>query len=180
MSRRAALAVLAVAAGGAAAGCTPAQERHRVHRRRVEMKVDPDVAVAADALAGQKAVLELIAATRQRHKGLARVLMPALTTQQAHVAVLARAVPDDVSPSPSTSPSPSPSGPDRRTSVPGDQGRALEKVVRAEQDLRTSTKRLAFNAESGAFARILGSMAAAAAQHAAVLETARVAGRAGS
>lgn len=180
MSRRAALAVLAAAAGAAVAGCTPAQEQHRVRRRRVEPKVDPDVAVAADALAGQKAVLELIVATQQRHKGLAQVLAPALTTQQAHVAVLARAVPDDVSPSPSTSSSPSPNGPDRRTSVPADQARALEKVVRAEQDLRTSTKRLAFNAESGAFARILGSMAAAAAQQAAALETSRAAGQAGS
>lgn len=180
MSRRAALAVLAAAAAGAVAGCTPAREQHRVRRRHVEAKVDPDVAVAADALAGQKAVLELIAATQERHKGLAQVLTQPLTTQQAHVAVLARAVPDDVSPSPSTSPSPSPSGPDRRTRVPGDPARALQKVVRAEQDLRTSTKRLAFNAESGAFARILGSMAAAAAQQAAVLETARAAGQGGS
>ena len=177
MSRRAALGVLAAAVGGAVAGCTPGQQQHRARRRqRVEPKVDPDVSVAADALAEQKAVLELIEATQQRHKGLAKVLAPALATHKAHVAVLADAVPDDVNGNPSPSPSPSASR-SRRIAVPGDQARALDKVVRAEQDLRTSTKRLAFNAESGAFARILGSMAAAAAQQAAVLPSSPVDGK---
>jgi len=46
-------------------------------------------------------------------------------------------------------------------------------VARAERELGTTLKRHAFKAESGAFARVLGSMAAAAAQNAAVLDTAR-------
>lgn len=175
LSRRAALAVLAAAVGGAVAGCTPERQQPRARRQEpVEPQVDPDVAVAAEALADQRAMVELIEATQRRHRGLGELLAPALATHQAHVAMLKDAVPDDVPVSPSGSPSasasPSASGsPQPGPHVPGDQARALARVVRAEQELRTSTKRLAFKAESGAFARVLGSMTAAAAQQAVLL-----------
>ena len=175
LSRRAALAVLAAAVGGAVAGCTPERQHPRAGRQEpVEPQVDPDVAVAAEALADQRAMVELIEATHRRHRGLGERLTPALATHQAHVAMLKDAVPDDVPVSPSGSPpasaSPSASGsPQPGPHVPGDQARALARVVRAEQELRTSTKRLAFKAESGAFARVLGSMSAAAAQQAVLL-----------
>jgi hypothetical protein len=64
--------------------------------------------------------------------------------------------------------------------VPGDRARALRQVVTAERDLALATKRHAFRAQSGAFARLLGSMAAAAAQQEAVLATAPVPGGGGS
>ena len=175
LSRRAALAVLAAAVGGVVAGCTPERQQPRARRQEpVERQVDPDVAVAAEALADQRAMVELIEATQRRHRGLRELLAPALATHQAHVAMLKDAVPDDVPVSPSGSPSastsPSASGsPQPGPHVPGDQARALARVVRAEQELRTSTKRLAFKAESGAFARVLGSMTAAAAQQAVLL-----------
>lgn len=175
LSRRAALAVLAAAVGGVVAGCTPERQQPRARRQEpVEPQVDPDVAVAAEALADQRAMVELIEATQRRHRGLGELLAPALATHQAHVAMLKDAVQDDVPVSPSGSPSasasPSASGsPQPGPRVPGDQARALARVVRAEQELRTSTKRLAFKAESGAFARVLGSMTAAAAQQAVLL-----------
>lgn len=175
LSRRAALAVLAAAVGGVVAGCTPERQQPRARRQEpVEPQVDPDVAVAAEALADQRAMVELIEATQRRHRGLRELLAPALATHQAHVAMLKDAVQDDVPVSPSGSPSasasPSASGsPQPGPRVPGDQARALARVVRAEQELRTSTKRLAFKAESGAFARVLGSMTAAAAQQAVLL-----------
>ena len=175
LSRRAALAVLAAAVGGVVAGCTPERQQPRARRQEpVEPQVDPDVAVAAEALADQRAMVELIEATQRRHRGLGDLLAPALATHQAHVAMLKDAAPDDVPVSPSGSPSaptsPSASGsPQPGPHVPGDQSRALARVVRAEQELRTSTKRLAFKSESGAFARVLGSMTAAAAQQAVLL-----------
>lgn len=182
LSRRAALAVLAAAVGGAVAGCTPERQQPRARRQEpVEPQVDPDVAVAAEALADQRAMVELIEATQRRHRGLGELLAPALATHQAHMRMLKDAVPDDVPVSPSGSPSasasPSASGsPQPGPHVPGphvprDQARALGRVVRAEQELRTSTKRLAFKAESGAFARVLGSMTAAAAQQAVLLSS---------
>lgn len=57
----------------------------------------------------------------------------------------------------------------RDPAVPRSPRRALEQVVTAERDLATRTKQLAFKAQSGAFARVLGSVAASAAQHAALL-----------
>lgn len=182
LTRRAALG--AVVAGGLVA-CTP--PRRGVRRREglpepVEPEIDPDVAVATEALAAQTAVIELVRATEERHGSLRERLGPVLEAHEAHAALLSDAVPSGASaapsPSPSASDSASPAAPgDRRTRVPGDPARALRQVVAAEQTLATTTKRHAFRAQSGAFARVLGSMAAAAAQHAVVLEAAS-AGRA--
>jgi hypothetical protein len=171
-----------VVAGGLVA-CTP--PRRGVRRREgqpepVEPEIDPDVAVATEALAAQTAMIELVRATEERHGSLRGRLGPVLAAHEAHAALLSDAVPSEASatpsPSPSASGSTSPTSPaspdDRRTRVPGDPARALQQVVAAEQTLATTTKRHAFRAQSGAFARVLGSMAAAAAQHAVVLEAA--------
>lgn len=165
LSRRAALGLLAGAVGAAAAGCTVEQAGSGARRRRrVEPKVDPDVAAAAESLEEQEAVLALVEATRQRHRTLAGVLAPVAATHEAHVAVLRKAVPGGT-----RSPSPPAGSGGRGPSVPRTPAQALQQVVRAEQDLRTSTKQHAAAARSGPFARVLGSMAAAAAQQAAVL-----------
>jgi len=150
------------------------------------------VAVAAEALTNQQQMLDLLAVTGERHGRLAGLLAPVVAAHEAHAALLADAVPEDdssagsttspspspdgqSSPGPSTSPSPSPdSSEDRRTAVPDDPAGALARVVAAERELTTATKRHAFRAQSGAFARILGSMAAGAAQHANVLASAQV------
>lgn len=189
LTRRAAL--VSVAAVGLV-GCTP--ERGLDRRRReedpapVEPRVDPDVAVAAEVLAAENAVLALVRATVERHPALADRLDTVAATHEAHVALLDDAVPEEAtaapsptasapvpaaspspaaSGSPAASVSPSPAAPE--TAVPRNRGRALRQVAAAEQDLATRTKQQAFKAQSGAFARVLGSMAASAAQHAALL-----------
>lgn len=172
-SRRAAMATVALAP---LAACT-ADDRPLTRRRRERPEVDPDVAVAAAALAGHRRVLDQVRATQRRHRDLDRLLEPVALAHEAHVEVLAEAVPPEATSAPrGTPPSPLPSEP---AAVPRDARRALTRLVQAEQALSTATKRHAFGVQSGAFARVLGSMAAAAAQHAVVLETlpARTAGR---
>jgi hypothetical protein len=58
--------------------------------------------------------------------------------------------------------------------VPSDPARALRAIARREDELALVDKRSAFAAESGAFARVLASMAASAAQQAVVLRAAVV------
>jgi hypothetical protein len=171
LSRRAVLGTVAAVAGAALAGCTPERQRRRGEDppEPVEPRVDPDVLVAAEALGNQQQMLDLLDATQQRHPRLTRQLAPVVAAHEAHAALLAEAVPADVSASPSTSPAPSPDG---SATVPRKRRQALARVVAAERELATATKRHAFRAQSGAFARLLGSMAAAAAQHEVVLSTA--------
>lgn len=183
--------LLAACVAGAAtlAGCTSdAPDRPRTGPSasgggtsgRAVAQVDPDVAVAVEALTAQRAAVDLLTATVQRHPRLAPALTATREVHEAHVALLEDAVPAELRPSPTASNSPSPTAtaspggaspgaPDRRTRVPRRRGRALAEVVAAEQALATTTKQQAFSAQSGAFARVLGSMAAAAAQQATVL-----------
>lgn len=164
----------------------------------VEPRVDPDVAAAAEVLAAQNAVLALVRATAERHPVLAERLAPVVAAHEAHTALLDDAVPEEATAAPSPTPSPATSpgaaasdgadgasdgeadagsdagsgAPDEEvtgSAVPRNPRRALRRLVLAEQDLATRTKQQAFKAQSGAFARVLGSMAASAAQHAAVL-----------
>lgn len=194
LSRRAVLAAMAAVATGTLTGCTsePQERRRDAEPAPVEPSVDPDVKTAAEALAGQQAILELLAATRERHRRLSGLLAPAVAAHEAHVAMLSDAVPDkasassapssSLSSSPSETPSSGPSAGNgtRRTRVPRDLAQALDDVVAAEQALTTATKVHAFRAQSGAFARLLGSMAAASAQFAAALRAAPVNGKGAS
>lgn len=173
LTRRAAL--VSVAALGLV-GCTP--ERGLDRRRReeepapVKPRVDPDVAVAAEVLAAETAVLALVRATAERHPALAGRLDPVAATHEAHTALLDDAVPEraTAAPSPTASGSASPDGSgDPETTVPRNRRLALRQVAAAERDLATRIKQQAFKAQSGAFARVLGSVAASAAQHAALL-----------
>ncbi len=151
----------------------------------MEPPVDPDVAVAAEVLSAERSVLALVQATTTRHPALAGRLAPVAAAHEAHTALLADAVPEEALPAPSGSASPSDSGTsspgpdgsgDGTADVPRNRARALRQVAAAEQSLATHTKQQAFKAESGAFARVLGSMAASAAQHAAVLAQGEEAG----
>jgi hypothetical protein len=175
MTRRAALTAAAGLAASTVVACTPERQRRRGQEppEPVEPEVDPDVVVAAEALANQEQVLALLGATGERHPGLARRLTPVVTAHEAHAALLADAVPPDVTAGPTTSPTTSPSPTDDPgagpTQIPGNRARALERVITAERELAAATKQHAFRARSGGFARLLGSMAAAAAQHEAVL-----------
>jgi hypothetical protein len=182
-----------VAAGGlgalaALAGCTPHDDTARGRRAARDAvgsgagrsaQQDPDVAVAAEALDAERRLLELISATLVRHPALDSRLAAARAGHEEHVALLAKASPD---PGSATSvPAPSPSGPSSPSTaagspsaspaaeVPTSRRRALRAVGAAENELSAQQKQHAFASQSGAFARLLASMAAAAAQQAAVL-----------
>lgn len=136
------------------------------------------MALAAAALAAQADMISRLRATVDRHPGLTGVLAPVLRAHEAHAALLADAVPEEARSSPAATPGAAssagstafPAGPEeRRTLVPRAPARALRQLTGAEEELATVTRRHAFKARSGAFARVLGSMAASSAQYAAVL-----------
>lgn len=143
-------------------------------------RTDPDVALAAAVVAAEQDMLDRLDATAARHPGLARLVADARATHAAHVDLLADAAPDEPSPSasPTASTGSSPTAaPASRPRVPRDAAQALRALARHEDELSLADKRSAFAAESGAFARVLASMAAAAAQQAAVLRSTPVVGR---
>jgi len=145
---------------------------------------DPDVELATTVVAAERALLERIEATVGRHPRLERVLAPAREVHEEHVTLLEDAVPEGADSSdeetaatgppsvePGSVPADEPTEPGR---VPQDRARALRDVAAAEDALALTAKQAAFAAESGAFARVLASLAAAAAQQSAVLRTTRV------
>jgi hypothetical protein len=163
-------------AGSAAgvAACSPnasnAPSRRRARRNReTEPAVDPDVLLAATVLSDEQRVLDLVEATIARFPRLEDALSPARDAHAAHIALLEEAVPDE--PLPTAGPSATATeSPDGSWDVPSDRRRAVKRLARREYDLALIDKRSAFAAESGAFARVLASMAASAAQHAAALD----------
>lgn len=173
LTRRAALSALVVSFSPAAVACTAGSPRRRENQVPAEPEVDPDVVLAAEALLQQQTMIELLSASRERHPRLARQLGPLLTAHDAHASLLAEAVPDEGSgPSPSATP-----GGDRRTRVARNPARAVADLARAEWALVAATKRHAFRARSGSFARVLASVAASAAQNATLLESTPPPGR---
>jgi hypothetical protein len=191
ITRRSALvtALVTSLAGALAAGCSQQEvvSPSRLPRPTQSPGLDPDVALAAQALESEQAMLEAVTATASRHGRLRPVLARTLSAHEQHVRLLNRAVPAEArtSPSPSSSvtgsvPSGKPSGaspsaaspsagPGNEPKVPADPGRALLALARHEDRLSLDARRNAFAAGSGSFARLLASMAAAAAQQAAVL-----------
>jgi hypothetical protein len=147
-----------------------------------EPRTDPDVALAAQVLSAEQAVLDRVEQTLAAHPRLERLLGPVRDGHAAHVDLLAEAAPDEPDASASGSPSPgavlSEADESAETSgrVPRDAARALRAVAEAEDELSRSNRTSAFTAQSGSFARVLASMAAAAAQQSVVLRAARVPG----
>ena len=187
LSRRTTL-LGAVALGTAA--CTPYsldEDQRRAGRPSAptateEPRSDPDVPLAAAVLDAEQGLVDRIDATVAAHPRLERVLAGTREVHAAHVALLADAAPGEPSPTASPPASDDASGgasPTEEASprVPGDPARALRALARHEDELSLADKRSAFAAESGGFARVLGSMAAAAAQQAAVLRASDVPGR---
>ncbi len=171
LRRRTALGGL-VALGTVAAGCTGGtDDGPAAPATRPAREPRPDVALAATVLAAEQDVLDLVQATMRRHHRLRGLLGNTRDVHREHVRLLTEAVPSEpaspasASPSPPSPASPSASG----VHVPADRAKALAAVARAEDELGLEGKRSAFRAESGAFARILASMAAAAAQQAALV-----------
>jgi hypothetical protein len=182
LSRRAVLALAGATVASGVSACTPKGVDRRAKPQPSPSPTpqeDPDVTLAATVLAGEQEILDRLTATVRRHPGLRTRLSPAEAAHRAHVRLLTDAVPDKVTPSTTASASPT-STPTASASltptagpvVPGHPGPALAVLAREEGRLSLLDKRSSFAAESGAFARVLASMAAAAAQHAVVLTAA--------
>lgn len=146
-------------------------------------RTDPDVALAATVLGAEQGLVDRVDATVAAHPRLEVALAGTREIHAAHVALLADAAPDGPTPSPTASPSTevtgsaSPPGADPSPRVPRDPARALVALARHEDELSLADRRSAFAAESGAFARVLASMAAAAAQQSAALRSTEAPGR---
>ena len=128
-----------------------------------------EVAFAEDALNVGLADGRIISVPLNWFPRLENALSPARDAHAAHIALLEEAAPDEPLPTagPSATATESPEG---SFDVPSDPRRAVKRIARREDDLALTDKRSAFAAESGAFARVLASMAASAAQHAAALD----------
>jgi hypothetical protein len=165
VSRRTALLGIGVL-GAATAGCTP----YTVDQPAVSVPTpsgppgtDPDVALVATVLGREQDLLDRFAATARRHRGLAPLLAEAKRVHGAHVRLLREAAPAGPA---------EPAGPAGPARVDRRPARALAALARHEDELGVVAKRSAFTAQSGAFARVLASMAAAAAQQATVIRAA--------
>jgi hypothetical protein len=161
VSRRVVVRGLAVAVTPGLAGCTlegdgaaPAQDGSSD-----PVSPDPDVALAITVLSEETAALAALQATRSLHRELGRELSPMIASHRAHVSLLSRAAPEGSLPRASS----------RRFAVPDNERAARLTLVVVEQDLGSVQKRAAAAAKSGAFARLLASMTASSAQHAALL-----------
>lgn len=172
LTRRTAVGALVALGGAVVAGCTATGDSRPASARRTPAPtrrsgVNPDVTLAAAVLHDERAMLDRLVATVHAHPTLAGPLAGARAAHRAHVSLLTKAVPDD---EPSTSPSagPTPAG-RRRPKVPPKPVPALTALAQAEQRLSRAGGRSSLAARSGAFARVLASMAAAAAQQSAHL-----------
>lgn len=121
---------------------------------------DQDVRLAAQVLAGEQAMLDLVLAALRRHPRLAAPLAAATQAHREHVDLLVGAVPSDAR---------APRRADRPPPVPARPGAALSGLARAEDRLARLRAHDALAARSGPFARVLASMAAAAAQQGTLL-----------
>lgn len=125
---------------------TPAAEAVR--------ELAPDVAVAVEAVTRIEVAAAAVAATTEAHPALATRLAGLTGLHDAHLTAVRDAVPDRVDVSPATPPAP----------VPPKPAVALARLVAAERTLHGQLTALALRAESGPFARLLGSMAAGVSQ----------------
>ena len=119
---------------------------------------EPDHDRVLAGLRDEQAVLDQVVGIRRRHRGLRRALAPTAAVHQAHVALLSRAV--------DGAEEPTGSGPGR---VPADPAEAVAQLLRLERSLADQHVATAMRSRSGVLARVVASMAAAAAQQAVVL-----------
>jgi hypothetical protein len=162
-SRRALLAAGAGAVLVGATGCTVDNPLHRAaHTPAAQAVRDlaPDVAIAVQAVAAIRATDAAVAAALAADPALAARVTPFRALHAAHLAAVSDAVPAGVD----TSPTGAPTG---GTAAPTRTG-GLATVRHAETELHGTLVALAMRAQSGLFARLLGSMAAAISQRAAV------------
>lgn len=150
-------AVLSGAAGVVAvAGCSlnnPLSEE-RTPAARAVRDLDPDVAVAVEAVTLIRSARTAVEATGGRHVALAPRLAGLDALHSAHLDALVDAVPEGVDTSATGTP----------YAVPAGTAAALARLTGAERSLHDGLLGLAVRARSGPFARLLGSMTAGISQ----------------
>lgn len=119
----------------------------------------PDVAVAVEAVTLLLAAADALEATVAAHPTLSAPLAGLTATHQTHLDALVAAVPERVDVSSEPTP----------YVVPPSRGAALAAVRTSEATVQSQLVALAMRAESGPFARLLGTMSAAVSQQLAVL-----------
>lgn len=131
-----------------------------------------DLGVLGEALDAERRLLRTLERTADRHPRLRTPLAAAVAVHTAHVSLLAGAA-EEVVPTP---------GPVTGTGrpVPDRPQAAVRQVADDEAALVIAHTGLAVRADSGPFARVLASFAAAAAQQEQALRALRVTGRATS
>lgn len=156
-SRRQALGLGAGAAASVAlAGCAvnnPLKEE-RTPAAEAIRNLAPDVAVAVEAVTLIRSARLAASSTSERHPSLAPRCAGLLAAHDAHLAALVDAVPEGVDTSATGA----------AYTVPPRPARALARLTQAEHTLHDGLVGLAMRAESGPFARLLGSMSAAVSQ----------------
>ncbi len=169
VTRRTAVGGSLAAAALTLSGCTSGSPTRPVGTPRETVtsgEPDPDVALAATVLRDEQRVLDLVRATTEQHPRLKAVLSVVEAAHRAHVDLLTAAVPEEQRPPAAAEPA-VPGG-----SVAPRPSAALAALARREDRLALVGRRSALEARSGAFARVLASMAASSAQHASVLRSA--------
>jgi hypothetical protein len=157
VSRRTALGLgLGAVTTMAATGCALNNPLHeeKTPAARAVRDLEPDVGVAVEATTVLRGAVAAVTATSERHAGLSARLGPLLATHQAHLARVVTAVPDGVETS-ATAPA---------YAVPARPAAALAQLRTTEVAVHDQLFGLALKARSGAFARLLGAMAAATSQ----------------
>jgi hypothetical protein len=153
MTRRAALGVGVLVSVGGCALNNPLSE-DPTSAARAARDLDPDVAIAVQAVTLVRAAQAAVHSTGELHPRLGPRLGALTAMHSAHLAALVDAVPDGVDTSAA--------GP--AYVVPARPARALSGLTTTERSLHDGLLGLALRARSGPFARLLGSMAAAGSQ----------------
>jgi hypothetical protein len=148
-------------------GCSlsgPAPRRAPVSR---SAEVDPDVALLGRVAGATADMVALYEAVVERHRDLRGDLRPLLAAHRAHAAALGEAAPSGRGAGAAGAARPQPSA--ATVDVPRDVAGAVRRLRAAERRTSDDLLEATGQASSGAFAQLLASMSAAAAQHLQVL-----------
>ncbi|MGY2875404.1 hypothetical protein ACVW00_002594 [Marmoricola sp. URHA0025 HA25] len=157
LSRRALGLGIGLAGGLGLTGCAlnnPLSDEATPAARAVH-DLAPDVAIAVQAVTLIRAAQSAVTATGAQHAGLAARLAGLLDAHRTHLAKVVDAVPSGVDTTPATG---------TPYAVPATPAAALTQLTTTERGLHDELVGLALRAQSGPFARLLGSMAAALSQ----------------
>lgn len=150
-SRRSVMLGLTGAAALGVTGCSTNSSAGSTGTPATSTRTTPDVAVATSALTAIRDVREAVSATVRKFPDSRPLLTGLVALHRAHEASLVDAVPNRATASaqPAT------------YAVPRHHDRAIARLAVREQHLHDTLDVLALKAQSGQFARLLGSMGAA-------------------